>query len=448
MDESTASPMTTGALQGAADDGHPATPEAARAQRRLMAHWRRWVWPLIGVAVLTPLVWMDWPQQRWLDRLDTVAWVGLGVLLGWALRSWMSWRRFRADVSTAAFPADLVTQDISTLQQAFAVLTQQVNATIQTSETAVMDMGERLTRVHDQTGDLHQRIVAAVARSEELSAHSLSQADQHAAAVTQLAEHQAMFEQTRQSLLDRVRESADQVRRLSPLAEMISDIARQTNLLAINAAIEAARAGPEGAGFKVVAAEVRRLSGQTAEAARQVTDGIGQAAQAISQEAGKLEANMGESAAAQMGQIAEHIQSMSRTLGEVVPYLSQLSKDMDGGVDRITSDIIDTLGDMQFQDINRQLLEQINNALGGLSTHFAQLYQLIDGQAPPPPVQLEELLQLWTKDYVMHAQRVAHVLAGSQRRAAPAGGGAEVIPLHEPRPVELAVVNGPRIELF
>lgn len=432
------------------NDSVTRTPEAARAAHRLTAHWRRWVWPLAGAVLLAPLLWMDWPTAHWLDRFETLGWVALGLLLGWALRSWMSWRRFRSEASAAAFPTDLVTQDISTLQQAFAVLTQQVNATIQTSETAVMDMGDRLTRVHDQTGELHQRIVAAVARSEELSSHSLSQADQHAAAVTQLAQHQAMFEQTRQSLLDRVRASADQVRRLSPLAEMISDIARQTNLLAINAAIEAARAGPEGSGFKVVAAEVRRLSGQTAEAARQVTEGIGQAAQAISQEAGKLEANMGESAAAQMGQIAEHIQSMSRTLSEVVPYLSQLSRDMDGGVDRITSDIIDTLGDMQFQDINRQLLEQINNALGGLSTHFAQVYQLIDGRAPPPPVQLEELLQLWTKDYVMHAQRVAHVLAGSHRRSAAsaANGGAEVIPLHEPRPVELAVANGPRIELF
>ncbi|ALV06946.1 methyl-accepting chemotaxis protein [Roseateles depolymerans] len=430
------------------------TPEADQTARRLTAHWRRWIWPLVGAVVLTPLVMMEWPQVQPLDRLDPLGWVGLGLLLGWALRSWMSWRRFRSQSAAAAFPAELVTQDISTLQQAFAVLTQQVNATIQTSETAVMDMGERLTRVHDQTGELHQRIVAAVARSEELSAHSLSQADQHAAAVNQLAQHQALFEQTRQSLLDRVRASAEQVRRLSPLAEMISDIARQTNLLAINAAIEAARAGPEGSGFKVVAAEVRRLSGQTAEAARQVTDGIGQAAQAISQEAGKLEENMGESAAAQMGQIAEHIQGMSRTLGEVVPYLSQLSQDMDGGVDRITSDIIDTLGDMQFQDINRQLLEQINNALGGLSTHFAQIYQLIDGRAPPPPVQLEELLQMWTKDYVMHAQRVAHVLAGQERRspagggASGGGGGAQVIPLHEPRPVELAVANGPRIELF
>ena len=174
------------------------------------------------------------------------------------------------------------------------------------------------------------------------------------------------------------------------------------------------------------------------------TEGIAQAARAIDHEASQLQANMGESAAAQLDEIALHIQRLSSTLGEVVPYLGQLSQDMDAGVARVTSDIIDTLGDMQFQDINRQLLEQINHALGSLSAHFAQLYQLIDGQAPPPPVQLEELLQLWTKDYVMHAQRVAHVLAASPARR----GSAEVIPINDPKPVELAVVNGPRIELF
>lgn len=379
-----------------------------------------------------------------------LAWAAGGLVAGWQLRRWQEQRRPRHQAAHHPAATAVVAQDISTLQQAFAVLTQQVNATIQTSETAVMAMGERLNRVHGHTAGLGRRVVAAVARSEELSADSLKQATQHAAAVADLARHQTLFEQTRQQLLERVRNSADEVRQLRPLAELISDIARQTNMLAINAAIEAARAGNEGSGFKVVAAEVRRLSTQTADAARQVTDGIHQAAQAIEQEAGKLEASLGESSAEQLDEIALHIQTMSHTLSEVVPYLGQLSGEMDEGIARVTADIVDTLGDMQFQDINRQLLEQINHALSSLSAHFSQLYQLIDGQAPPPPVLLEELLQKWTTDYVMHAQRVAHVLATG------AGGRrAEVVPLQagaaapdDSPALELAVVNGPRIELF
>ena len=70
---------------------------------------------------------------------------------------------------------------------------------------------------------------------------------------------------------------------------------------------------------------------------------------------------------------------MSATLADVLPYLQQLSSDMDVGMGQVNTDIIDTLGDMQFQDINRQLLEQIHGALGSLSQHSEQLYQLIDG---------------------------------------------------------------------
>lgn len=371
-------------------------------------------------------------------------WAAGGMVGGWQLRRW----RERSAVPQGGHHAraeSVVAQDISTLQQAFAVLGQQVNATIQTSETAVMAMGERLARVHERSTGLRQQVVNAVARSEQLSASSLQQSNEHAAAVADLASHQAMFERTRLDFLSRVRNSADQVRHLTPLAELISDIARQTNMLAINAAIEAARAGNEGSGFKVVAAEVRRLSTQTADAARQVTDGIQQAAQAIEREATQLASEVSGSPAAQLDEIARHIQDMSQTLAEVVPYLGQLSADMDLGIADVSSDIVEILGHMQFQDINRQLLEQINNALASLSCHFSQLYQLIDGQAPPPPVMLEELLQRWTQDYVMHAQRVAHVLALG-------GPGAEVVQLHgaadDAAPVALAVANGPRIELF
>ncbi|RTL46726.1 MAG: hypothetical protein EKK53_02515 [Burkholderiales bacterium] len=373
-----------------------------------------------------------------------LVWAAGGGIAGWLLRRSQEPRHANPRGQHAE-AGSVVAQDISTLQQAFAVLGQQVNATIQTSETAVMAMGERLAHVHGRSTGLRQQVVDAVARSEALSAASLQQSTEHAAAVADLASHQTLFEQTRLDFLSRVRNSADQVRHLLPLAELISDIARQTNMLAINAAIEAARAGNEGSGFKVVAAEVRRLSNQTADAARQVTDGIQQAAQAIEREASQLAAEVSGNPAAQLDEIARHIQGMSQTLGEVVPYLGQLSADMDLGIADVSSDIVDILGHMQFQDINRQLLEQINSALASLSSHFSQLYQLIDGQAPPPPVMLEELLQRWTQDYVMHAQRVAHVMATS----APPG---ELVPLHgdaaAPAPVTLAVANGPRIELF
>ena len=65
-------------------------------------------------------------------------------------------------------------------------------------------------------------------------------------------------------------ELAGRVRNISQMTGLITQIADQTNLLALNAAIEAARAGDAGRGFAVVAEEVRKLSDQSSQAAKDI----------------------------------------------------------------------------------------------------------------------------------------------------------------------------------
>ncbi len=395
--------------------------------------------PLLGAW----MAYLQWPDTV---SLQTLLALLAGFGLGWAFRR----RGDRIKLTRNARDSDVVAQDIHTLHQAFGVLRKQVEATIVTSEGAVMAMMQRMQRVHMRTGALHERVQQAVQRSQAMSSDSVSRAGQHSVAIDALAQHQREFETTQRAYQERVQAVAQQVRQLTPLAALITDISRQTNLLAINASIEAARAGREGAGFKVVATEVRRLSTQTEEAARQISEGIALAAEGIDEENRQvLQAQSQTTASHQIGEIADHIRVMSDTLTEVVPYLGQLSTHMDEGMVEVTDDIINTLGDMQFQDINRQLLEQIGSAMDSLSDHFAQIYQLIDGQAPPPPVLLRELLERWTDNYVMHAQRVAHLEGSGQRSAAHQAIESDPAPQDAP-PTELvlATQNGPRIELF
>lgn len=342
---------------------------------------------------------------------------------------------------------DVVSNDLARLEQCFTILQKQVTVTIKTSEHAVLELVERLHRVHRRSTELQMQIQDAVGRSRVLSEDSQSEADRNGHTVESLAEHQQAFNEARKQNQDRIRAVVAQVRHLTPLAALIADISRQTNLLSINASIEAARAGAEGAGFKVVAAEVRRLSAQTAEAAKQISDGIHTVASAIEGELAQASHLDAEGSATQLTELATHITHISQSLNEVVPYLVDLSRSMDDGMQHMTVDIIDAMGQMQFQDINRQLLEQVESALGSLSDHSAALYALVGGNAPPPPQALEELMSRWASGYVMHQQRVAH---------AEVTGDTTIMTAHqsprnadgETKELELATADGPRIELF
>jgi len=112
------------------------------------------------------------------------------------------------------------------------------------------------------------------------------------------------------ALGDQVRHGAAAVSALAPhserirrLATTIGGVARQTNLLALNASVEAARAGEHGRGFAVVAAEVRKLAGETAQAAREVADTVAEVRRSV--EAATVTMRQGEALVHDVGTLAE-----------------------------------------------------------------------------------------------------------------------------------------------
>ena len=126
-----------------------------------------------------------------------------------------------------------------------------------------------------------------------------------------------------QALRDGMTQLDDHAKAISQIMGVISDIADQTNLLALNAAIEAARAGEAGRGFAVVADEVRKLAEKTMSS----TTDVGNAIAAIQQSAGQSIQQV-EKAVGNISDATEYSNKSGEALKEIVGMVDQTADEV------------------------------------------------------------------------------------------------------------------------
>ncbi|KAA6174837.1 methyl-accepting chemotaxis protein [Pseudomonas veronii] len=329
--------------------------------------------------------------------------IGLGL---WANRGYqVQWARLRQQLDQPAVASAALAVDNGLADVCLSVLpiwSRQIEAARAISETSILKLSERF-------GTLSSNISHSVASNGGQDASQqlvdLLEVGQQDLNSIVVALRTALS--NKESELKEVMQLSGFTEQLQQMAKFVGDIASQTNLLALNAAIEAARAGEAGRGFAVVADEVRKLSSMSGETGRKISEtvitvnaAIARTVQMSRHHAEQDTVTLADSERV-VSQVIEHFRATAQTLVRNSHDLQQQSTG-------VADEIAEVLVALQFQDRVSQMLTLITGDLGKLQQQLDERQaSSLSGHALPP-MRSDRWLQELSTAYTMPEQHAIH----------------------------------------
>ena len=360
-------------------------------------------WLIILVEVV-PLLLVEW--RNWREARDAMADM-------WAFGE------LRFDqISRMLAGRHAVKADVQDSRRYIEVLHGQIGDSLAESEREVVKVIEQIGILNAQASEKRAHINQSIQSGRALteSTHRRVESNREVIAALEMQVRRQNAEM--HSNFERIEGLAGEVRALTSLIKVISSIAQQTSLLALNAEIEAARAGSAGRGFGVVAIEVRKLSVLSTRAATDIAAKINSTCRRVDIEMEKSKSSL-EQYEANTGMqnlivgLGEMQQEFSKNGELLLGVISEVDASYAESIDRLS----EALGHIQFQDVMRQRMEHVQDALIEMGEHLMEL-----NAKPETPGwnghlerTFQSILDAHLDQYRMASQTVTHM--------AVAGGG-------------------------
>lgn len=320
--------------------------------------------------------------------------------------------------------------EIADSRQYIDVMEGQIGDSLAESEREVMKVIDQIARLSAQAEEKRAHIQESVHSGKSLTENTHRRVNSSkeviAALEMQLDEQSAEM----RANFERIEGLASEVFSLTPLVKVITSIAQQTSLLALNAEIEAARAGSAGRGFGVVATEVRKLSVLSTKAAGDIAAKIGTTCARVNTELSGARLTLEDyESKAGMENLINGLGEMQGEFLKNSELLLQVISEVDQNYAESIERLSEALGHIQFQDVMRQRMEHVQAALKEMGDHL----QMLAAQAGDPEWAgkiertFSTLLASHLDQYKMASQTITHLaVSGSNALMDQAGPAIEL----------------------